>query len=167
MFGSRRRSRAAATLRARKPPGARAPIHGAGRVDLRLRVRGLDSPVAARVVEVPVGIDDRRDGPLPLAREREDAVAVPRMAAGVDRDQARGRDEDRRYCRRVRDPPGSRPAAEMCPGAISRAAGGLGVGAACASVSVSAKNRGFMPSLAAPTRRAGRRGSDCRRDRPA
>ena len=69
------------------------PVDGIRRVDRRIRERGLDAAIAARVIEMPVCVQDRDDGSLALARTRQDGAAVPVVTAGVDDDEPLGRVE--------------------------------------------------------------------------
>jgi hypothetical protein len=39
------------------------------------------------MIQMPVRVEDRRHRPLMRTRERQDAVAVPNVAAGIDDDQ--------------------------------------------------------------------------------
>ena len=80
------------------------PVDGIRRVDRRTRERGLDAAIAARVIEMPVCVQDRDDGPLALARPRQDGAAVPVVTAGVDDDEPLGCVEHHRVA--VRTAPG-------------------------------------------------------------
>ena len=67
----------------RKEAGQRALDRIAG-VERRIREGGADLRVAGAVIEVPVGVEDRGDRSVALARISEQGGGVLRVAAGID-----------------------------------------------------------------------------------
>ena len=64
------------------------PVDRGRRIDLGLRISLADVEIAGRVIEVPVGVDDRRDRPAALPwRRRASSRCMLGMAPGVDHDQ--------------------------------------------------------------------------------
>jgi hypothetical protein len=70
------------------------PVYRIAGIDLGPRISGAQVGIAGRMIEVPVGVDDRRHGPAALAGISEQQIAMLGMAARIDEDQPLRRVEE-------------------------------------------------------------------------
>ena len=74
--------------------GRQRALERVARVDIDVGIGLADVPIAGRMVEMPVAVDDRRDRPVPRLGIIEDLLRMLGVAAGIEHDQAPGRVED-------------------------------------------------------------------------